>query len=271
MNKYNTGVYKVVAKQYLTGTNLNARTSLHQNFSTNKYDWFEWIFDQIDLTGKKNVLELGCGSGQLWERNLFRMPEDISVTLTDFSEGMVNSAKSRLKGARGFEFKVADAQEIPYRNGVFDIVIANHMLYHMQSRKKAISEISRVLKDDGILYSTTNGINHMKDLKDIVVAFDDSIQYSVGEMAKDFGLENGAGQLKDFFSNVKLIRYDNILKVTDADALINYVMSSKGWGNIGEKMTDNKIMEFRGYLMEIMKKDNYIEIKTDSGMFISKR
>ncbi len=269
MNKYNTNAYENVAQQYLTDTNLTARVALHQSFSTNKYGWFKWIFDQIDLTGNKKVLELGCGNGQLWEKNLYRIPDDISITLTDFSEGMVTSVKNWMNGDARFKYNIVDAQKIPYESGKFDVVIANHMLYHMPDRKKAISEISRVLKDDGILYSTTNGLNHMKDLKDIVIAFDDSIQYSVGEMAKDFGLENGAAQLEEFFSDIKLVRYENLLRVTDVEALIKYVVSSKGWGNIGEKMTDRKIIDFREYLTGIMKKDNCIKIKTDSGMFIA--
>lgn len=270
MNKYNTDDYEAVAQQYITDANLGSRVALHQNFSTNKYGWFKWVFDQIDLTEKKNILELGCGNGMLWKKNLYRIPDDISITLTDFSEGMVASAKNLVNGDSRFKYNIADAQNIPYESGEFDIVIANHMLYHMPDRKKAISEIKRVLKDDGIFYSTTNGINHMKDLKDIVISFDDSIQYSVGEMAKDFGLENGAIQLKEFFSDVKLIRYENFLRITDTEALLKYVMSSKGWGNISEKMTGSRIVDFREYLTEIMKKEGYIDIKTDSGMFISR-
>ena len=270
MNKFNTDDYEAVARQYTTDANLGSRVALHQNFSTNKYGWFKWVFDQIDLTERKNILELGCGNGMLWKKNLYRIPDDISITLTDFSEGMVASAKKLMNGESRFKYNVADAQNISYESGEFDIVIANHMLYHMPDRKKAISEISRVLRDDGILYTTTNGINHLKDLKDIVTTFDDSIQYSVGEMSKDFGLENGAVQLKEFFSDVKLIRYENLLRVTDVEALVNYVMSSSGWGNIEEKMTGKRITDFREYLTEIMKKDNHIDIKTDAGMFISK-
>ena len=46
---------------------------------------------------------------------------------------------------RSFKFEEIDAQSIPYETKTFDAVIANHMLYHVPDRAKAIAEIKRVL------------------------------------------------------------------------------------------------------------------------------
>ena len=50
-----------VAKQYEVADNLNARISLHDKFSTNKYGWQRWVFDQLLVPSLGTILELGCG------------------------------------------------------------------------------------------------------------------------------------------------------------------------------------------------------------------
>jgi ubiquinone/menaquinone biosynthesis C-methylase UbiE len=61
-------------------------------------------------------------------------------------------------------FDVIDAQAIPYAGASFDAVVANHMLYHVQDRPRAFSEIRRALKPGGQLFVATNGQDHMAEL-----------------------------------------------------------------------------------------------------------
>jgi ubiquinone/menaquinone biosynthesis C-methylase UbiE len=116
-----------------------------------------------------------------------------------------------------FEYKVMDAQQISYPDGSFDVVIANLMLYHIPDRKKAISEISRVLKTGGALYATTFGIDNLKELSDLVSNYDDRIYYSLEPFARAFGLENGEKQLSEYFDDIKMIKFEDSLEVTEAE------------------------------------------------------
>jgi ubiquinone/menaquinone biosynthesis C-methylase UbiE len=142
MNDFGTNTTENVTAQYSNASNLNARIELHKRFSTNKYGWSNWVFDQLDFDGKKRILELGCGNGDVWRSNIQRKPANIHVILSDFSNGMLETAKQSLVDvSNGFKFQVIDAQSIPYENESFDMVIANHMLYHVPDRKKALSEI----------------------------------------------------------------------------------------------------------------------------------
>lgn len=59
-----------VKYQYKNASNLNTRIRLHQEFSTNKYGWQRWLFDQLKFTPQSCVLELGCGAGNLWLENI---------------------------------------------------------------------------------------------------------------------------------------------------------------------------------------------------------
>ena len=79
-------------KQYGDLSNLDARVALHARFSTSPIDWQRWVFDQLDLPAEARVLELGSGPGWLWRGNVERIPAGWTVTLSDFSPGMVETA-----------------------------------------------------------------------------------------------------------------------------------------------------------------------------------
>ncbi|MGZ7134983.1 MAG: class I SAM-dependent methyltransferase, partial [Methanobacterium sp.] len=179
--------------------------------------------------------------------------------------GMLDAARKVLDDASNmFEYKIIDAQSIPYSKGSFDIVIANFMLYHVPKRKKAISEVSRVLKNEGTFYATAFGIQNMKELNDIVHNFNNKAYDPLKSLARAFGLENGKKQLLKYFEDVKLMKYSNYLEVTEARPLVNFVLSSS---NV---IAYDEIEEFSNYIDEIIHDNGKIKITKDSGMFIAK-
>jgi len=91
-----------VIDQYKEPTNLNSRLRLHQLFSTNKYGWYRWLFDQFNIPPRPRILELGCGAGDLWLSNLDRVPADWDIVLSDFSAGMVKEAQKNLPTANEY-------------------------------------------------------------------------------------------------------------------------------------------------------------------------
>ena len=215
-------------QQYASPANLDARIALHQNFSTNHYGWMRWVFDHFEtLPATARILELGCGPGTLWQENLARVPVGWTITLSDFSPGMLNQAQQQLAGsALGFNFGLVDIQDIPYASASFDAVIANHMLYHAADRRRAIAEVRRVLRPDGIFFAATNGARHMQELVDLCDRFDPSLDLFRASMAESFSLENGVAQLAQSFANVALDQYEDGLNVTEVEPLVRYVDST---------------------------------------------
>ena len=254
--------------QYKTAANLSARMDIHILFSHNKHGWFPWVFDQYDLPPEARIIEMACGRGDLWRANMRRIPAGWKITLTDFSEGMVTETKSRLADApRLFEFKQVDIQSIPFEDEQFDAVIANHMLYHVPDKSKAFREVLRVLKPNGKFYTTTVGENHMLELAQLVNRFYGSEQaYDFNGRSLDFILENGAAQLEPFFKDVQLRHYEDSLDVTQADPLVNYVLS----GRSREKLKERE-EEFRAFVAKEIEARGAIHISKDSGMFIARK
>ncbi|MGI5058369.1 class I SAM-dependent methyltransferase [Treponema pectinovorum] len=106
------------------------------------------ICDNIKKVIKdKKVLEIATGTGIIAKKVADFSNEMIA---TDFSTGMINQAKKK-NTHKNLSFEVADATSLPYNAETFDIVIISNALHIIPDVKKAMSEIKRVLKTDGIL------------------------------------------------------------------------------------------------------------------------
>ncbi|MFL0245613.1 class I SAM-dependent methyltransferase [Candidatus Clostridium stratigraminis] len=261
----------IVRLQYNSDKNLYARQALHKGFSTNKYGWESWVFDQYMFKPNDIVIEFGCGNGTTWASNRNKLPKDIKVTLTDLSEGMLSTAKDNLLGIEQIDYSIMDIQNIKYEDSSFNCAIANHMLYHVQNRDLALSEIARILKSNGVFYATTNSGYNMKGLKDLIMNFDSRLDYTSFSVANEFGLENGAKQLSKHFDSVEKLVYEDSLHVTEAKPLADYVLSLEGHVNIQDIMTENRIKDFYEYINNIILREGSIDIPKVSGMFIAKK
>ncbi len=99
----------------------------------------------------KKVLELATGTG-LIAGNIAGVAK--SVEATDFSEKMIAEARKSFH-ADNLHFAIADACHLPYNSDSFDIVIISNALHIMPAPEKALAEIRRVLKKDGIMIAPT--------------------------------------------------------------------------------------------------------------------
>ena len=262
MSKFTDPQY-LKTDQYRDSSNLDARFVIHQRFSTNSYGWFHWIFDTlIKLPEKAVVLELGGGPGYLWSNCLNQIPVGWRITLSDLSPGMVDAAwRNLVVTGRNFKFEQIDAQSIPYSDKSFDAVIANHMLYHVPDRPKAIVEMRRVLKPGGHLIATTVGQCHLYEMHEWLRRA--HLEKAFEEFSRAFTLENGLEQLKQFFSEVKMIRYEDNLQVTEVELILAYIRSSIR----AAELSEDAILEIQKDLEKQLKENGTIFIRKDSGLF----
>lgn len=253
----------LLTEQYRNASNLNARIQLHARFSSNQYGWMPWVFDHLDLSPDCHILELGCGPGDLWLENFYRLPRGWEIVLSDFSAGMLHQARSNLgHSQRSFEFAIVDAQVIPFPNERFEAVIANHTLHHVPDRAKALSEIERVLKPGGRFYASAVGEAHLGEIQALVNRFDPKLASGYRNAANPFILENGMAQLSPWFPQATLHRYKDALEVTEVAPLVEYILS----GMI--KMTSDQQIGFTKLVeQEMTSQGGVIHITKDSGIF----
>ena len=99
----------------------------------------------------KTVLELATGTGRI-AKHIVRSADHIEAT--DASKEMIEQAKQGVKSAKLY-FSVQDMFHLPYADQSFDVVIVANALHIVPEPEKALSEIRRVLKDDGVLVAPT--------------------------------------------------------------------------------------------------------------------
>jgi ubiquinone/menaquinone biosynthesis C-methylase UbiE len=130
--------------QYRDSANLGDRVTLHDRFSTNREGWFPWLFARLGLESGERVLEVGGGPGWLWLRGPPAPPPGIDLVMSDLSAGMAREARGNLAGrVERLRVCVLDARQIPFPDASFDVALANHMLYHVPDRPRALAEIAR--------------------------------------------------------------------------------------------------------------------------------
>ncbi len=128
--------------------------------SANKYDkMFKvykpyqamYAFIKEPLKSNMQVLEVGTGTG-LVAREIAEKVQ--SVEATDFSEKMIAQANN-IEHASNINFSCADIFKLPFDDAKFDVVIASNILHIIPKPEKAMEEIRRVLKPNGLLIAPT--------------------------------------------------------------------------------------------------------------------
>lgn len=254
-----------IVEHYKDANNLLARISLHDRFSINKQGWFPWLFDQINFNGVYRLLEIGCGNGKLWENTNINL-RNREIFLSDNSDGMVEEVRRKLGDT--FNCIVVDCENIPFKDGYFDAVIANHVLFYVKDLEKGLKEINRVLSKGSTFYCSTYGSNHMIEITEIVKAFDSRIQLSENRLYDRFGLENGDKILSHYFSSVEKKLYPDQLIIHEAKPLVDYIMSCHGNQN---EIIGTRLLEFQNYIESLLKEKGTITITKNAGIFICKK
>lgn len=260
-----SGNMEKIIENYQNANNLSVRIRLHKLFSVNKNGWFPWLYENIEFNKINKVLEIGCGDGELWMNNNHDL-RNREVFLSDISEGMLNAAKKRL--GEDFNYMIIDCHNIPFKKEYFDAVIANHVLFYLYDLNKGLSEITRILKNKGILYCSTYGKEHMIEVTELVHEFDPNIKLSNNHLYDIFGLDNGKRILDSYFSKVELIRYEDYLEVDDYKPLFDYIISCHG--NQIECL-QGRMNEFRLFLENKITENRSIHITKQAGLFICKK
>ena len=252
----------LVRKQYNTAEKLDTRISIHSKYSTNKQGFGNWIASHYQIREGASVLELGCGTGDMWAGKDEIIRRCSRFVLSDFSEGMLNRARETLRDCSGIEYRTIDIQKIPFADHSFDVVIANMMLYHVPDLDQGLREAGRVLKEDGTFYCATFGENGMMEY--IAGLF--SAYHVRKEINRNFTLQNGEEKLRTVFGNVRRLLYEDALEVTDAEDLADYIQSLTGMSELQKLPRDTLVS-----VLEQNMSEGVLRIPKEYGMFIARQ
>lgn len=131
---------------------------------------FDRTFRRRFLEGAGGVLvEIGCGTGRV---SLPCRASFKCIIGFDISESMVRTAVAKrdaLPGSEHVEYFVADAENIPLKDGTADMVVFSGILHHVENPGRVIAEALRVLKPGGRYWGLENNRSAMRPLFDLLM------------------------------------------------------------------------------------------------------
>lgn len=137
------------------------------------------------IAPNRRLLDVGCGRGALLEALRTRMPQ-LELTGIDLSIAALDEAAFRVPSA---EFALADAREMPFVSGYFDVALMGNVLEHVGDPLSLLTEIARVLRPGGGLILSTPSRYRLENLVRIVMgkqpqfmSQDHVTEYSVGQV-----------------------------------------------------------------------------------------
>lgn len=108
---------------------------------------FSVLLEGVELSGKK-ILEVGCGTGRTSKPIIEAHGE---LTVVDIGQKLVKNVSEKF-GCVGF---AADACDLPFEDGSFDVVISSECIEHTLAPCKALEEMCRVCRTGGFVCMTT--------------------------------------------------------------------------------------------------------------------
>lgn len=249
-----------VKEQYRTAEKLDIRVSIHSKYSTNHQGFGNWIASHYRIEAGMSVLELGCGTGDMWAGKDELIGKCGKLILSDLSEGMLQKARETLGERSKVEFRQIDIQDIPFADNSFDVVIANMMLYHVPDMARGLGEVRRVLKDGGRFYCATYGEHGIMDC--LCRLFRD---YGAEDDTNHlFTLQNGKAQLAPFFADVQRYDYEDSLRVTDPEDMADYIGTLTGMSELHRLPRETVLSVLKANMT-----DGALLVPKEYGMFVS--
>jgi ubiquinone/menaquinone biosynthesis C-methylase UbiE len=221
--------------QYRTDANLAARQSIYA-YQQPRFDLPARVIDLAAPAPGATVADVGCGNGA-YLAELARRGFAGRVLGLDLSPGMLAAARDRLSAVGGPALSpvdglgavaliAADATALPLPDGVADLTLAMHMLYHVPDPSQAVRELRRVTRPGGRVAIVLNGRDHLRQLRDAVAAARaDGIMRSQRERVT---LDDGEALAEPYFSTVTRHDFVSELRLPDPGPILEYVRSMSG-------------------------------------------
>lgn len=138
-----TNYWDIKAKDYDT----------HTKKSKNAYEKIIEL-TKNEINNSETLLDIGTGTGTI----PIRLADYIDrIVATDYSEEMINVAKSKIRGANinNIDFQIADCNNLDFNDESFDIILAANLIHLLDKPEQFLNSIKKFLKEDGKLILPT--------------------------------------------------------------------------------------------------------------------
>jgi ubiquinone/menaquinone biosynthesis C-methylase UbiE len=212
----------LVQWEYASEERLRARNEIYRDLLEGP-SAEEAIFVAVAEVAPQRVLDIGCGTGETAERIAREL--GCEVIAADQSGRMVELARER-----GLDARVADIQALPFADSEFDCVVAGWVLYHVQDRERAISEVARVLRPGGRFVTATMADDNFAEVWELL---NEEWGHNIS-----FDRENGAAQLAPYFERIQQRNCDATVVFPSSEHVRRLISASMNGAHLGGKVPE---------------------------------
>jgi SAM-dependent methyltransferase len=131
------------------------------------------ITARVELRRPASVLEIAAGTGVVTRCLARALAPEVVIVATDLNRGMLDLAAS-VGTSRPVEWRTADATDLPFPDGIFDVVVCQFGAMFFPDRPRAFSEARRVLRPGGVfLFNVWDAIEHNEFAHAVTLAMEE--------------------------------------------------------------------------------------------------
>lgn len=207
------------------------RYGLYETYSKSQQNWFQWIYDQLQVFSGAGILDMGSGHGNLWIRNWTRIPGGVTITAVeklnssiDYLERFYHENKRFLQKDVKFIFLRQDLE----RNFVFqekyDRIVANHLWDFIADKDTLMEKAKNALNRQGFMLSTYSSYGFMEEVNRLLESVSADVDFSELIASQEKKRRQLEEKLYAHFANVRSDVFRNHLTgITDAKVLAGYI------------------------------------------------
>jgi ubiquinone/menaquinone biosynthesis C-methylase UbiE len=262
-------------QQYANEDQLSVRIHTHELFTHPKIDFPQWVLDHLDWEDIHTVIDVGCGAGIYIPYLQKQVSPGGLIVSADLSLGMLRDVAAKPFVA-STNLLNARARQIPLLDASCDVVLANHMLYHVPDIPSVIREIRRVLRPGGVLIATTNAERSMLTFLNEIQAAYHALGVPIASLPtpfrKNFSLESGGQFITPYLLRMEIHRIESALVFPEAKPVLAYIQSMYTFyqSHLPTHIAWTAVLEqLQTQIETIIKNDGVYHVSKTSGVFIA--
>lgn len=223
---------------------------MFQRYSLNPYSFIQWFIEKMNLTGNEVALELGCFSKSYWTHNLQYAYLFQKLYLVDEKIDNILQSKRILKKHSNINITLHHSEGLDIENQMIDLAYSSNLDLNLDhSKSSLLSEIIRVLKNDGTFYYTHIVEDYYASIYLLLEEYDVklSIMQSLSRHLKP-NIQEAEQLLASTFSMIESSQYQAQWMVDNVDDLIGFILCDPEFKEIKNQIFISGISKFRSFL-----------------------
>ena len=127
-----------------------------ETFDRRRFDYFRWMQKRTlsfaEVSVGAHLLDIGCGTGFAVRHIAAKLQDQGVFCGVNLAPRMIEMARDASDGLQNVRFEVASAEQLPYLDEYFDVILCTNSFHHYLNPSTALAEMHRVLRSGGHVF-----------------------------------------------------------------------------------------------------------------------